>query len=246
MECVVINLDSKPARWLRVHAALNAIGMKHRRFAAIDGRTIGATYDHLLWPGTRAITPYSVLGCALSHYLVVQEFVEGSNDICLVLEDDAIVAEGCKTNLKRILAEAPPGWDMIKLASSCPYDGPNVLKKQTIAVDLVALLISRAGAGKILQQRIAWPSFADVTPWFIPNFNTYVVTKNLATFYQTFTDSSINGTRYPGRRLNTKVIRFGAVEILLGDVLALLVVALALVVRYAWKKVKRKRVLLRK
>jgi hypothetical protein len=240
MDCVVINLPSKRERWERLHTALNAMGIEHRRFDAIDGRTLQSEYDHLLVPGTRTFTPRGVMGCALSHYLVVQEFSQSAHDMCLILEDDALVAEGCKRHLERILAAAPPEWDMIKLASGpYRYDGPNVLTRYTCTTNFVARLVSRAGAKKLLAQRIAWPTMADVTPWFIPDFHTYVVNHRLATFSQTWKTTSISAQRYPVYQLNIRFVRFGDVEVSLGDFLVVVLAVLLTKVVVDFKKKPR-------
>jgi len=228
MECVVINLKRNTKRWEMVHAALVDAGISHRRFDAIDGRTVGAKYNHLMAPGTNFFTPRGVLGCALSHYLVLQEFIAGEFETCLILEDDARLVPNCTDNLARIMKAAPKDWDMIKLASYPNYEGPDLLVRRTISLNTVALLITRPGAEKILQKRIAWPSHADVALWFIPKLNTYVANKRLCpTFYQTWNTSSIAGQRYPRYDMNLKVVRLGPWEVVVGDVLVILVAVVA-------------------
>ena len=235
MQCYVINLDRNKQRWEAVHGALTRAGISHERFAAIDGSTVGSKYDHLMTPGTNAFTPRGALGCALSHYLVLKAFLEGSADTCLILEDDARLAPNCVENLTRIMAAVPSGWDMIKLASFPRYTGPQMLVRRTTTLNTVALVASRAGAAKFLQRRIAWPTHADVALWFIPDFRMYVASTRWTTFYQTWNTSSIAGKRYPRYDLNLKVVRLGPWEVMTGDLLVLLVAVVG------WHVLRRKR-----
>jgi GR25 family glycosyltransferase involved in LPS biosynthesis len=199
---------------------------------------LGTEYNHLVAPGTKAVTPPSVLGCALSHYLVVKEFLEGTADTCLILEDDARLAPKCVDNLTRILDAAPPGWDMIKLASFPEYTGPDILVRRTVSLNYVARVVSRAGAAKLVAKRIAWPSHADVTNWFVPNMRIYVASNRFPTFHQnckTCKTSGNSGNRYPRYDMNLKIVRVGSWEVLTGDVLV------ALVVLVGWTVFCRKR-----
>jgi GR25 family glycosyltransferase involved in LPS biosynthesis len=231
MQCFVINLDRDTERWEALHGALTRVGIAHQRFSAIDGRKVGAEYDHLLAPGTRTLTPRGVLGSALSHYLVLEAFLETSYETCLVLEDDALLDDACMEHLAKIRAAAPPGWDMIKLASFLhTYTGPKVLKPFTTTIDFVARLVSRAGAQKLLAQRIAYPGYADITSWFVPHFNTYIVNSRYRTFYQTWSASNNAGKRYPAYELNLPVVRLGPGEVLTGDVIAALVLLVGVTV----------------
>jgi len=92
-------------------------------------------------------------------------------------------------------------------------------------LNYVARIVSRAGAEKLLQHRIQWPSHADVTPWFIPDLRTYVASSDCPTFYQTWTTSANTGHRYPRYDLNIKLLRVGPLELMVGDFAVLLVVA---------------------
>jgi GR25 family glycosyltransferase involved in LPS biosynthesis len=229
MDCVVINLDKDVERWEKLHAELTRVGIVHHRFSAINGRELGSEYDHLMKMGTRAFTPKGVLGSALSHHLVLAEFLKGELETCLVLEDDALLDDQVTEHLKLVMSSAPPGWDMIKLASSPnKYNGPNVLQKCAVSLDYVARLVSREGARKLLAERISWPGYADVTFWTVPDFNSYIVNKKYRTFYQTWDDSSISGTRYPNWYMNIKVVKTGPFEWVVGDLLMLLVLVAAL------------------
>lgn len=233
MDCAVINLDKDVARWEKLHAELTRVGIVHRRFSAVNGRELGSEHDHLMLPGTRMFTPKGLVGSALSHYLVLTEFLKGSHEACLVLEDDAVLDDKVVENLSLVMSNAPKGWDMIKLVSwPYKYEGPNVLQKWTVSVDYVARLVSREGARKLVAQKIAWPCYADGTFWFIPNFNVYIVNEKYRTFYQTWETSSIAGSRYHCYELNLKVLRTGPYEWAVGDVLLLLgVVAVGVVLR---------------
>jgi GR25 family glycosyltransferase involved in LPS biosynthesis len=186
--------------------------------------------------GTRAFTPKGLVGCTVSHYLVLKEFLNGDSETCLVLEDDALLDDHVMENLSLVMSNAPKGWDMIKLASRPLYDGPTILFKFTYTYDYVARLVSREGARKQLAQRISWPGYPDITVWTVPDFNTYIVNKKYRTFYQTWEDSTIAGTRYPYYPLNLKLVKTGDVEWMAGDLLLMVVVVVVLLTRQKFKK----------
>ena len=235
MDCAVVNMDRDKARWEKVHEMLTKAKIRHRRFAAVDGKKMGAEYDHLMVPGTRRFAPSGAVGNALSHYLVLEEFLQSKNEVCLVLEDDALMAEGAVDHLKLILAVAPEGWDMIKLSSQpFNYEGPTILFKFTYTYDYVARLVSREGARKLVAQKIAWPCHADTTFWLIPNLNVYVVNKKYPTFYQTWETTSLSGARYPSWYMNLKVVKTEEVDWMVGDLMVGLV--LVVVVGTLFKK----------
>jgi GR25 family glycosyltransferase involved in LPS biosynthesis len=219
MDCIVINLDRHAKRWDRIDAALDTLGISHRRFAAVDGRTVGDQYDALMTPNAKRFTPYGVLGCALSHKMALRSFLEHDAAVCLLLEDDAVAAPEARENLDTLLQQAPEGWDVVKLASKPQAVGGPLFHKNNRTINACAQLFSRAGAAKVVAQRIFWPSHADVTPWFVTGLQVYTVRSDVRTFYQTWALSSLTSKRYPDYKLNLKFLRVGGTEFTSGDLL---------------------------
>jgi len=221
----VINLDRHAKRWERIHAALDTLGVSHRRFAAVDGRSVGDRYDTLMTPNAKRFTPYGVLGCALSHKMALRSFLEHSDAaVCLLLEDDAVAAPDARETLDMLLQRTPEGWDVIKLASKPQAVGGPLFHKTNRTINACAQLFSRDGAAKVATQRIFWPSHADVTPWFVSGLQVYTVRSDVRTFHQTWALSSLASKRYPDYKLNLKFLRLGGMEFSSGDLLVAVLV----------------------
>jgi GR25 family glycosyltransferase involved in LPS biosynthesis len=238
MDCIVINLDRHLKRWERIHAKLDTLGISHRRFAAVDGRTISDEYDAWMTPNAKRFTPYGVLGCALSHKMALRSFLEGDAEVCLLLEDDAVATPEARENVEMLLQHAPEGWDLIKLASKPQAVGGPLFHKTNRTINACAQLFSRAGAAKVTAQRIFWPAHADVTPWFIAGLQVYTVRSDVRTFHQTWELSSLTSKRYPDYKLNLKFLRLGSTEVSTGDFL----VAVAVLSAAYFLRKKRTRV----
>jgi glycosyl transferase family 25 len=91
MQIFVINLDRNPVRWNRMANLL--VGLNVRRIAAVDGKNLeGPDYNT---PGRQTcpemLSRYN-RACVLSHRMVCQEFLSGSDPYCCVLEDDVLIS----------------------------------------------------------------------------------------------------------------------------------------------------------
>lgn len=233
IDCIVINLDRDKERWQKMHESLDVLGVSHRRFSAIDGKTIGDRYDALMDPIAKHLTCYGVLGCALSHKVALRDFLEHSDSpVCLLLEDDAVGVPDSAEIMQHLLKEAPDGWHMIKL-SRYPNrkNGPPLIKNK-FTVDACAQLISRAGAKKMTETKILFPSYPDITPWFIPGLEVYTARDDFKTFDQVWSREAtgIHKGRYPFYFLNLKILRLGVAEFSYGDIFVFLLLALGVIV----------------
>ena len=74
IDCIVINLDRDKERWENMHTSLTNLGIEHRRFEAVNGRTMDDRHDALMTPMAKHFTCYGVLGCAVSHKLALRDF----------------------------------------------------------------------------------------------------------------------------------------------------------------------------
>ena len=243
IDCIVINLDRDKERWENMHTSLTNLGIEHRRFEAVNGRTMDDRHDALMTPMAKHFTCYGVLGCAVSHKLALRDFLEHSNSpICLLLEDDAMVEPGAVQTINMLLQQVPAGWDMLKLASMARRKNGAVVEKHKYTVDGCAQLFTRAGAKKITREKIVYPSYPDLTPWFISGLEVYTVREDHPTFRQNWETSSLADHRYPTYRLNLRLLRVGSIELALGDLLLCLlfvIIVLVLLFYYHPKKSRR-------
>lgn len=114
-----INLDRAPQRWDQMQPRLEALGLPHTRFPAIDGKADPARVASVLDAATfrrnmgRPALAAEV-GCYLSHLAVWEAFLTTANPVALVLEDDVVFHADFLPALDAALAAADR-WDMLKL-----------------------------------------------------------------------------------------------------------------------------------
>lgn len=93
MRVFVINLENSTERKKFMKHQLDALGLDHEFFPAVDGRKLSGedmkqmcdlevvkAWADLLTPG--------MIGCSLSHYHVYKKMIEENIDLALILEDD--------------------------------------------------------------------------------------------------------------------------------------------------------------
>jgi GR25 family glycosyltransferase involved in LPS biosynthesis len=99
---VVINLDRRPDRMVKLGAQLDELGIKYERFSAIDGKAEG-------------IAPMEA--GKLSHLKVIQEL---NGEKVLILEDDALFADGFQERFDAEMDTLPEDWDVFYLGVLLP------------------------------------------------------------------------------------------------------------------------------
>ncbi len=75
----VINMADSTKRWDQISKHLDDIGINYSRFDAIDGNNIENKYDEYL-TFAKPITPNSVIGCGLSHFLATKQHFENNDN----------------------------------------------------------------------------------------------------------------------------------------------------------------------
>jgi glycosyl transferase family 25 len=112
----VINLARTPERLASFLKQNAATGFAFERFAAVDGKSIGAdeaVRQNVIKRGTQWRTP-ATIGVAMSHR-AIWEAVVAENSPRLVFEDDVYI----RTDARAVLAAALPSlgaWDIVLLA----------------------------------------------------------------------------------------------------------------------------------
>ena len=82
----IINLKQDTDKYKRMKIRLQNIGLKHTRFDAINGKYIKDRYDDLIM--NKEFIPRSAIGCALSHYQVIEGAYNSGYENVLILEED--------------------------------------------------------------------------------------------------------------------------------------------------------------
>jgi GR25 family glycosyltransferase involved in LPS biosynthesis len=104
-----VNLPSRPDRRQNAINQFNKIGLKgYQFFNAIDGRELN------LKAGSAFLNP-AMVGCYLSHYLIIREAIENNYESILVFEDDINFIVGAATFLDYAIPTVPADWEFIYL-----------------------------------------------------------------------------------------------------------------------------------
>jgi len=147
----VINLDSQPIRWKEQYEQLREVGIYPIRVPGVLGKDVPESelkkhFKHL----TVNFMPMSMIGCGYSHKLVARKLLQTSDEIALVLEDDAYPIFKNVSELNEYIATLPPSteWDYVSLHCdrNCKNNQPFVSN--------AAQFISRRGAINLLNMKI--------------------------------------------------------------------------------------------
>lgn len=184
----VLNLDSEYNRVEKQFPELRKCGLDPIRVSGIKGNEF--TNHPYLSDLCKITCPYSVIGCALGHYKIYEQFLNNDpNNVCLVLEDDAFPKFNHVDALNQVLFENnSQEWDILKLH----FDGANEKAcNQTEITGLnfgstAAYFITKKGAKKCLKNKIN--THMDLNLLFLKDLN---LKKNkIALFYTDETNSS--------------------------------------------------------
>ena len=122
----VINLDRDVERLARMCARLHALGLTFERVAAVVGADVpqarleACRPDPRYWLGRRPFTMGEV-GCALSHWKVMDRIVTRNLPYAAVFEDDVEIDDDFAA-VANALPDLTPRFDLVKLEGT-PWDG---------------------------------------------------------------------------------------------------------------------------
>jgi hypothetical protein len=184
LKAFVINLDDYKENFEKQKPYLENLGLEVHRFKAINGnKDEHLQYKSYIHPVALEFTPKSVIGCGLSHLLLVKYITENFNDdYYLIMEDDAHPLEKYN-NTKAFYAKInttisevsniDPNWDIINLHTDLKCTTTNNIN--ILSGSAAAYLISKNITKKLLQYKIYH------TPDILTNFTTnkYKSTENL-------------------------------------------------------------------
>ena len=98
MKIYVVNLDKNLERMTSIESQLRSFGLQFERFPAVYGKTLSAEERRNCYRPFRALCNLGVvmtdgeIGCALSHVGIYRKIVDENTPVCLVLEDDVLLA----------------------------------------------------------------------------------------------------------------------------------------------------------
>lgn len=131
-----ITLERRKDRWKRFQDQPGIRNMNIKRFVGVDGKSLDIKKDKRI--GT--LTKRSILhktrrsheeldsaggvGCALSHIALWQWMVDNNQELCMVLEDDAVippdfVEQGNKCIADSMILKDPKKWDLWVIGAVC-------------------------------------------------------------------------------------------------------------------------------
>lgn len=121
LQVLVINLDKSTERLAAMKKRLKRAKISWIRVQAIDGVKLNLnTHPGIDKKGYRLLHGKNLnpaeAGCYLSHLKAMREFIEGTCDFALILEDDADFPEKFYELLDRLIS-LKSSWDVVKLSS---------------------------------------------------------------------------------------------------------------------------------
>ena len=134
-----ISLD---ARWPRMSARLDRLGIEYQRWNASMPDTVIDKFAGYLNGGQRA--------CGQSHVNVWRAIIDRGLEYALILEDDAMFVNDWREKLERLSEVDDPEWDAVFLNASepiTPEDKWTVVREQYLTG---AYILSRRGAQCLL------------------------------------------------------------------------------------------------
>ena len=134
-----ISLD---ARWPRMSARLDRLGIEYQRWNASMPDTVIDKFAGYLNGGQRA--------CGQSHVNVWRAIIDRGLEYALILEDDAMFVNDWREKLERLSEVDDPEWDAVLLNASepiTPEDKWTVVREQYLTG---AYILSRRGAQCLL------------------------------------------------------------------------------------------------
>ena len=161
----VINLDRRSDRFDKFKLEYKGC-LKYTRYSAVDGRALKSSLQlQRLFDGNDYNMRRGMVGCALSHIKLIIEFLNSSNKMMVVLEDDIQFTENFDSKLEILLADCQTyDWDMIYLGCHLRNKN-NVNKSEEFRVERMnaseslsysmggtfGYVISKNGAMKLLE-----------------------------------------------------------------------------------------------
>ena len=171
LNVICISLKKRPDRWARLSKEAEVAGLPVTRVDAVDASTFVAHQHpditlataHNIYFKTRRsnyeIDAAGAVGCSLSHFAAWKALIASDKAATLVFEDDATIPVTLVPRLEKVLADAPPDWDIIQLQKTrtATNDACKPIKGSswelcTSLMGTHAYIVSRRGAKRLLEK----------------------------------------------------------------------------------------------
>ena len=195
LKAFVINLDDYKENFKKLKPYLENLGLEVHRFNAINGnKDEHLQYKSYIHPLALEFTPKSIIGCALSHLLLVNYITKNFNDdYYLIMEDDAYPLEKYNNSnafyekINTTISEVnniDSNWDIINLHTDLKCSNNNNIN--ILSGSAAAYLINKNIKKNILQSKI----------YHIPDILTNITTNKYKSTENIFyTDESASTNR---------------------------------------------------
>lgn len=116
---VVISLPFRTDRRECIRQQMARLGLRYTFFDAIHGQSVevNGLNESMFAPVTKRYLSKGSIGCALSHIAVWREVVARGWHLCVIFEDDVILADSFVEDAHQYLPEVPPDFDIVYLGS---------------------------------------------------------------------------------------------------------------------------------
>jgi len=123
----VLTLERTPERQRFIEQQLNDLQLSYRIIYGVDGSNLSEAQESKYSPAAAKKTVGRPLvageiGCALSHAMIFEMIAEQSEEMVMVLEDDALVGEMFARFLDSV-ERLPRDWDLINLSTGAEQIG---------------------------------------------------------------------------------------------------------------------------
>ncbi|PZO52424.1 MAG: hypothetical protein DCF16_09315 [Alphaproteobacteria bacterium] len=159
---IVINLDRDVARMEHMRTQLDRLSMPFERLGAVNGAVLPEEVKHYFTDPGAFLSPGEI-GCYASHLILCDRIARGLLQApVLVLEDDVELSANLPFLLRRLIAELPSDWDIVRLSRASKRAEMRVARLDPehelvrfshVPTSTGAYLISRQGAEKFLAPR---------------------------------------------------------------------------------------------
>lgn len=170
---ILINLDRARKRLSDMKNRCESIGINYMRISAVDGRHYKYTkeeYDEKLYKLCvgRKTNPCEI-GCYLSHYDAINQFLKSGKKYAIILEDDAVFSPDF-VGIANELVNISPFWDFVKFNTARDCGIFNIpVKNLNKNYKLYASLFPKVFAAAYIINRKAAQSLSEkLLPMFVP------------------------------------------------------------------------------
>lgn len=169
----VISLRDTPDRLAAFRQRASAAGLHNVRHfpGARMPRTIGGLCEPMVRrPG--------LFGCNVAHHAAISMLMANGTEGALIMEDDAVFAEGFVESAWQSIGELPAEWDLLflgamKVFGATPVAGTQTLHRATLAWGTHCYMANPASAGRILDVIETFSDAIDVNLTTAKGLNTF-------------------------------------------------------------------------